>query len=66
MVGSQNQRKRSMGQKNKEKCMAMISRYDAWDREERVKKEWWGYKTKALEDWHKLPRKKIEAQGHII
>jgi hypothetical protein len=36
-VGSQNQRKRSMGQKSKEKCMAMICSYDGWDREEDFK-----------------------------
>ena len=27
---------------------------------ERVKKEYWGNKTKALENWHRLPRKKFE------
>src|SRR6056300_840205 len=39
MVGSQNQRKRSMGQKNKEKCMAMICSYDGWDREYQENKQ---------------------------
>lgn len=29
--------------------------------QERLKKEYWGHKTKALENWHKLPRKRMEA-----
>ena len=28
--------------------------------QERVKKEYWGHKTLALEEWHRLPRKKYE------
>lgn len=28
--------------------------------QERVKKEYWGHKTKALAEWHKLPRKRRE------
>lgn len=28
--------------------------------QQRVKKEYWGYKSPALEAWHKLPRKKLE------
>ena len=28
--------------------------------QERVKKEYWGHKTQALETWHKLPRKRAE------
>lgn len=33
--------------------------------QERVKKEWWGNKSQALMEWHKLPRKKMEALGLI-
>ena len=33
--------------------------------QERVKKEYWGHKAKSLEDWHKLPRKKMEAMKEL-
>ena len=33
--------------------------------QERLKKEYWGHKTKALENWHKLPRKRMEALEKI-
>ena len=33
--------------------------------QERVKKEYWGHKSEALETWHKLPRKRAERLGLI-
>jgi hypothetical protein len=34
--------------------------------EERVKKEWWGHRSKALEEWNKLPRKKMENKNDFL
>lgn len=42
-----------------------LTRPDKKHTQERVKKEYWGHKAKSLEDWHKLPRKKMEAMKEL-